>query len=383
MKKVLYVFGGEKASGAEIVIQRLIDYNLTHVEPHLFIAPGRFADELLALHKSYPIIVINRLGKLNRSSTSVSHFFIDALKNYIQLSISVIRYVRKNDINIIHANTVVPASYLVPALLFCRFFYPARKWIWSDHDLQYFSKLDHLFSKVCAALYDKTLVVSEAVKAKFRKSKSVEVLYNGLDLEIYKPSETDRAAFRNELKCSDEKIVFSIAGTISPRKGHLPLIKVFKHLLSSYLNIILVIAGAFGEDDIGYNTKVKNEIECSSNIFYLGHVTNTIPLYCGSDVIINNSNKRGGEPLGTTIYEAMACQKVVVASNVGGTVEIIDDGEDGFIFKAEDEESLKDAMEKVIKQINSLDKVRSSARRKTEKKFNIITMANHYNKFIS
>jgi glycosyltransferase involved in cell wall biosynthesis len=79
----------------------------------------------------------------------------------------------------------------------------------------------------------------------------------------------------------------------------------------------------------------------------------------------------------------MACHKIVVASNVGGTNEIIDDGEDGFIFKAEDEESLKDAMEKVIKQINSLDKVRNSARRKTEQKFNIITMANHYNKFIS
>jgi hypothetical protein len=95
MKKVLYVFGGEKASGAEIVIQRLIDYNRTHVEPHLFIAPGRFADELLASHKTYPIIVINRLGKLNRSSTSASHFFIDALKNYFQLSISAIGYSEK------------------------------------------------------------------------------------------------------------------------------------------------------------------------------------------------------------------------------------------------------------------------------------------------
>jgi hypothetical protein len=46
-KPVLYVFGGEKAQGAEVVIERLMFQNLDNVEPHLFISPGSFADELV------------------------------------------------------------------------------------------------------------------------------------------------------------------------------------------------------------------------------------------------------------------------------------------------------------------------------------------------
>jgi len=380
MKKVLYVFSGEKASGAEIVLERLISYNRSSVEPHLFISPGKFADELIsAAGKTYPIITVNRLRKLNRSSTSTFRFLKEALKNYFLVSSQVIKYVRKNEITHIHANTIVPASYLILAIIYSRFLKKRKVWIWSDHDLQYFSKIDILFSKICAILYSKTFVVSKAVKKKYGNKKSVVVLYNGLDLEVYKANDTEKDAFRKENKFLNDQLIISIAATISPRKGQLQLIKVFKLLTSSYTNINLVIAGSFGHDDDYYNTEVKNAIKDNQNIFYFGHVANMIQLYCGSDVIINNSNKSGGEPLGTTIYEAMACEKIVIASDTGGTQEIITNKEDGFVFDAEDDESLKETLEFVIVNINSLNEMKKRARRKAEKKFNINTMINNYN----
>ncbi|HEX8279640.1 MAG TPA: glycosyltransferase family 4 protein [Segetibacter sp.] len=382
MKKVLYVFGGEKASGAEIVIQRLIDYNLANVEPHLFVSPGRFADELTALNKPYPIIKVSRLRKLNRSTSSSLNFFSTAIGNYLRVSIAVYTYIRKNDINIIHANTVVPASYLIPAIIFCRFFFPGKKWVWSDHDLQYFSKIDILCSKACVRLYDKTLVVSEAVKRKYRDRKSVFVLYNGLDLNLYKQNNQDRIAFRRQYNFPDESLILTIAATISPRKGQLQLIKVFKEILTKRSNINLVVAGVYGPDDEKYNVAVENAIKGDSSIFYLGHVTDMVKLYCGSDVIINNSNKQGGEPLGTTIYEAMACEKVVIAADTGGTSEIITDREDGFIFAAEDENDLKKALEFVVTNITSLNNIRENARGKVERKFSLYTMSETYNNYI-
>jgi glycosyltransferase involved in cell wall biosynthesis len=379
MTKVLYVFGGEKASGAEIVIERLMSYNQNNVEPHLFISPGKFANELISAGKLYPITTISRLRKLNRSTTSTFTFFIEALKNYFIVSSEIIKYVRKNKITYIHANTVVPASYLILAIICSKFFARKRVWIWSDHDLKYFSKIDILFSKACATLYDITLVVSDAVKEKYSNKKPVKVLYNGLDLNVFKPNGEKRERFRQRFDFDENQLVLTIAGTISPRKGQLMLIRVFKNLTEKFININLIIAGSFGEDDNTYNDQVTEAIKSYSNIFYLGQVTNMLEVYCGSDIIINNSSAEGGEPLGTTIYEAMACEKIVIASDTGGTPEIITDKEDGFIFKADDEESLEEALRFVMLNLYTLSTTVKKARKKVDAKFSIQKMIDTYN----
>ena len=382
MKKVLYVFGGEKASGAEIVIQRLLEYNLGQVEPSVFVSPGKFADELIASKKPYKVVTINRLRKLNRSNSLVIKFITEAIKNYFIISYKVCSYIKKYNIDIIHANTIVPASYLIPEILFSRIFFRKRNWIWSDHDLRYYSKTDKVFSAICASIYNKTIVVSEAVKKKYGNRKSVVVLHNGLNLNLFKANEEFRANFRNKNIFSRDDIVCSIAATISPRKGQLQLIEVFKQLLKESGNVKLVIAGGFGTDNPEYNNAVIEAIKGSKNIFYLGHVKNMIEFYCGSDVIINNSNAAGSEPLGTTIYEAMACEKIVIASNTGGSTEIISNNCDGFIFKAEDAENLRKTLEYVIINLHSLDEIRLMARKKAELKFDIRDMCEIYNNYI-
>ena len=303
MKKVLYVFGGEKASGAEIVIERLISYNIKHVEPHLALSPGKFADNLIAANKPYSIIQLEDLRKLNRSSTGTIGFLIKAIKNYFSVSAFVVSYIKKNRIDIIHANTVVPASYLVPAIIYSKLFIKNKQWVWSDHDLKYFSKLDTLLSNLCVSLYNKTLAVSYAVKAKYSENSSVGVLYNGLDTEIFKNNPKARSLFRAGLGLEDQAIVMGIAATISPRKGQLEFINVFKELSKIHLNLVLLLAGGLGEDDHAYNLKVNDAINGSPNIKYIGHVANMIDYYSGCDIIVNNSNTGGSE---LTVFVSLA-----------------------------------------------------------------------------
>ena len=381
MTKVLYVFGGEKASGAEIVIERLISYNLDTVEPHLFISPGKFADELIAQGKTYPVITVNRLRKLNRSSTSAFRFFYEAIKNYFIISAKVIKYINKNQIRFIHANTIVPASYLIPAIIYCRFFGNKKYWIWSDHDLQYFSKLDNIFSSLCSSLFDITLTVSEAVKRKYGIKKGVHVLYNGLDVNVFRSDQLLRNAFRSKINL-ENNLILGIAATFSPRKGQLELIKVFEKIGIHSKKITLLLAGGLGNDDIAYNNEVKEAIKGTSNIKYIGYINNMVEFCNGCDILINNSSLAGSEPLGTTIYEAMACEKIVVASDTGGTPEIISQGKDGFIFKANDVESLHTSLNYAIANINALQSIRTMARKKVIEKFSLETMTFNYNKYI-
>ncbi|MET0573367.1 MAG: glycosyltransferase, partial [Pedobacter agri] len=184
-EKILFVFRGEGASGAEIVIERLIAYDKESIDAHVFIAPCPFGDALIAKNIASEVVVLDELKSLNRSQSSALGFYFKALRNYLHISMAVYRYAKKNEIKIIHANTIVPAIYLLPALLFSKIFARNMRWLWSDHDLTYYSSIDTKLSAICVSLYSKTLAVSEAVKNKYGKRDKIDVLYNGLDLNFF------------------------------------------------------------------------------------------------------------------------------------------------------------------------------------------------------
>jgi glycosyltransferase involved in cell wall biosynthesis len=380
---ILYVFGGEKAQGAEIVIERLMSDNAHLVNTHLILSPGKFASNLLNSNKPYKITLLNDLKKLNRSNTSKFQYYKNGLRNYITVSYKVYRYVRSHNIDMVHANTIVPASYLIPLIIYAQLFLRNIKWFWSDHDLKYFSKLDSIISQLCSRLYDRTLVVSEAVKSKYKNSDNITVLYNGLDTAYFKPDANKRNVFRAKVVKDESMILIGMAASITPDKGQLNLIKAFQNLSSSFNNVMLILAGGFATDTPDYSEKVRSAIAQDDKIVYLGFIDNITEFYNGCDIIVNNSNQLRSESLGTTIYEAMACEKVVIASDTGGTPEIIADKVDGFLFQTDNVDDLQSTLLSVITNYSALDQVRSAAREKVKVKFNIKTMISNYNNIIT
>ncbi|WP_295768807.1 glycosyltransferase family 4 protein [uncultured Mucilaginibacter sp.] len=376
-KSILYIFGGEKASGAEIVIERLIDSNAVHIDSHLFISPGDFAHKLIKLNKPYSIHLIDRLRKLNRSNSSSFGFYLKAIGNYFSVSYRVYKYIKRNNIDVVHANTVVPASYLLPLIIILKPFLNVT-WIWSDHDLSYYSKVDTLMSKLSVKFYDHTLAVSQAVKLKYVDNPKLTVLHNGLDIEKFTPNQNLRDTFRRSNFFDCDTVVIGIAATIAPRKGQLELIEAFKDIYKSNKNSILILAGGFSDDYPEYCIKVKNAVR-QPGIKYIGHISNITEFYNGCDVIISNSNIEGSEPLGTTIYEAMACEKIVLASATGGTPEIIDDCINGFLFEAENKVDLQKKLSYIINNYHQLVQIKLAARSQVINKFNIKNMIKQYN----
>ncbi len=379
--KVLYVFCGELASGAEIVMETLMASNTLYVESHLFISPGKFAEKLLGLQKPYPIVIVPQLSKLNRSTTGKVAFYMKALTNYVSISYKTIKYVYKNNIDVVHANTVVPAAYLIPAVIFSKIFRPKTKWLWTDHDLKYF-KVDQFFSNIAYKLYDKTIAVSKAVNAKYGNKPKVELLYNVLDTDIFKPNSGQRQAFRQKWNVNGETLLFAIAGIISPRKGQLELMKAFCEASKTSFQIQLLLAGNFGPDYPDYNTEVRELADKLPNVKYVGHIDNMIEFYNGCDVIINNSSANGSEPFGATIYEAMSCEKIVAAANTGGLPELIDDGQNGFLFEPDNLLSLENQIKNITVNFDHLDEIKKAAREKVKRTFGCKIITDEYNKIL-
>lgn len=378
---ILYIFGGEKAQGAEIVIERLLSCNKQY-EPHLLLSPGKFATDLISSKKGYPVVTLPALKKLNRSKLNPLLYYIKAFQNYFIVSHTVLRYIRKNEISIIHANTIVPASYLLPALILSRLHRSKKTWLWSDHDMKYFSGVDALFSKICVKLYDKTLVVSNAVLQKYKSSPRLALLYNGLDLNVFRPNLLERAEFRKHFNIPANHVVLGIAASIHPDKGQLELAKVFSELLRDDSEITLLLAGSFSQEIENYSSLVKQYISKNKNIMHVGYIKEMDKFYNACDIIINNSNDERSESLGTTIYEGMACEKIVVASATGGTPEIITDEKDGFLFQPGNLIQLTKVLRYIITNYKHLETVRLMARKKVAAYFSIDQMTSTYNSII-
>jgi len=136
-----------------------------------------------------------------------------------------------------------------------------------------------------------------------------------------------------------KQVIF--AGRLSKEKGIKTLIEICKKLPND-IHVIIIGEGPETENI----KKIESE---HNNIHYLGSKTHsqTISLIKGSDVLIQPSFSEG---ISSTLLESMACKTVVIASNVGGNIELIQDQESGFLIEPTDHEMF---CEKIIKLISN------------------------------
>jgi glycosyltransferase involved in cell wall biosynthesis len=170
------------------------------------------------------------------------------------------------------------------------------------------------------------------------------------------------AEWKTALGIPESKTVFLFAGKFEPKKDPLLLINAFKKLLQEYTDIHLIMVG----DGI-----LKSEIENAlHNIPYQpttnnGRPTTKIPkpitilpfqnqslmpiIYRLADVFVLPS-KGPGETWGLAINEAMACGRAVLVSNkCVAEADLVEDGVNGLVFKAGDEQDLLAKIETMLK----------------------------------
>jgi|GEM_PF-3370163 len=386
MKKILFVFGGEKASGAEFVIERLIRHNTGH-QNILLMASGTYADKLKSENLPYKLIINKNLKKLYMEEAHKFKLIYKFIGNLVHINLFVIKYIQQNKINIVHCNTIVPSIYLLPTLFCMRVFKPRIIWLWSDHDLEYAgSPFMMKIAPYLVQFYNKTLVVSNAVKEKYNLSirNKILILYNGLDLSEIKIDENQKISFRQTYTIPLNSNVFGIMGQIVPRKGVLELIRLFSEGFGNKDNCYLIVAGSPLSKSDPYFEVCQKIASQYNNIFLIGYLNNVSTFYNGIDFLVNNSSLNGSEPLGTTVLEGMAYKKIVMVSDVGGSKEMVTNKISGIVYNPDSPESLKNAMDQaiVLEDHKKLEMVKN-ARNKIERQFEIKIMKKNYDSIIS
>ena len=165
------------------------------------------------------------------------------------------------------------------------------------------------------------------------------VFYNSIDDSVYKK-------FYKEKKNKKTKI--SYIGRIIPEKGVINLLDAFEEINKKYKNIELVIAGD-GPILKDLKEKYKNK-----NITFLGKIgyEDVMKLCVETDIFVHPSMYPEGLP--TSILEAGIMKTAIIATDRGGTCEVINDKKYGLIV----EENKEDLVDKLSYLLDNPDKIK-------------------------
>jgi colanic acid/amylovoran biosynthesis glycosyltransferase len=195
-----------------------------------------------------------------------------------------------------------------------------------------------------------------------------EVVHCGLSLEKYHyrpPRELIRRIF--------------CAARLSPEKGHAFLIRAMKLLVDQGHDLELRLAGDGPRKE--QLTNLADDLGISDRVSFLGFLTEdeVIRELQDSDLFVLPSFVEG---LPVSAMEAMAVGVPVIATNIAGTSELIEDGRTGLLVRPSDSEALADA---VVRMINNYDfRLRAAelGRKKVTAEFDLEKECANLNKFL-
>ena len=184
--------------------------------------------------------------------------------------------------------------------------YPARL-LFDNSKQNYDRKRDAFCGVNKMTLITPSKWLSELVKESFLREYPVEVLYNTIDTEVFKPVSSK---FREKNGLKDKKIVLGVASPWDERKGLEDFIWLANHLDDNYR---IVLVGLTPEQISSLPTNIIG-IQRTNNVQEL------VELYSAADVFVNPTHE---DNYPTTNLEARACGTPVITYNVGGSPESV------------------------------------------------------------
>lgn len=216
-----------------------------------------------------------------------------------------------------------------------------------DRSKKLYEKKKELFKGLDLTIITPSEWLAGLVKESFLKDYEVKVINNGIDLDVFKPTEGD---FIKRYGLENKHIVLGVAFGWGPKKGLDCFIELSKRLPNNY-QIVLV----------GTNESVDKQLP--DNIISIHRTQNQKELaeiYTSADVFVNCTRE---ENYPTVNMESLACGTPVLTFKTGGSPEIIDETCGSVVAKndidATEKEIIRICEEKPYSQANCLEKAKS------------------------
>lgn len=206
-------------------------------------------------------------------------------------------------------------------------YYPADKWI--------------------LARFPRLIAVSSEIRDELVRWGSaperVAIVLNGIDHRRFHRDPTLRASARGELGLRDDEVAIGSVGRLEPQKRFDLLIRAVGDLRGRRPNIRLLIAG-----DGSLTTDLQQQIRdlgLEDACRLIGHCPDVPRFHHALDLFVQASDYEGTP---NSVLEAMALETPIVATEAGGTSELVRDGAEGLIVRCGDPQILTNAIDRAL-----------------------------------
>lgn len=224
-----------------------------------------------------------------------------------------------------------------------------------------FSLMYKLYTPVIKLIWKKSNAVisnSQGLKElalKSRPNQEMGIIYNGIDIDIFKPDGSKR---------QEGKFVITTGATrIATRKGIKYLIEAIKNLSPKYPQMLARIMGeGEGKQEL---KELVEKYSLQKNVEFLGRmpIHNLFPFYQEANVFVLPSLNEG---MCNALLEALGAGLPVIMTPTGGAEELIKDGVNGYIIKFKDAKDIAEKLEKMINDRELCRKMGEESRRIAE-----------------
>lgn len=367
--RVLHLIGGGDIGGAKVHVLSLVKELRNKIDVKIVaFRPGVFSDEARDLGIDIDIV---RTGSIVR----------DVYK--------VISIIKKGNYQILHSHG--SKANMVAAIVKFLLDIPVVTTVHSDYRLDYMGSFVRtytlgLINTVALRFMDYYIAVSnnfkEMLVSRRFSSDRIFILYNGTDfsqpLKDYSKEEFIR---KYNLPISDNDVLVGILARLDPVKGLDVFLKGARIVLDKRPQTKFLIAGE-GEQRNNLK-KLSAKLGISDSVFFLGWVNDPYEFMSNVDVPVLTSIS---ESFSYTILESAMLKKTAVSSNVGGISDLIDHGENGFLFEPGDYGTLADYIIKLVDDRNLRQVMGKKLHEKARDKFSLQNMVQTqldiYNKII-
>ncbi|MEX1019323.1 MAG: glycosyltransferase family 4 protein [Litorilinea sp.] len=373
-KRILYIHGYADLYGSSRSLMRLSGNLGDEFEPLVILAQdGPLVQEMQKVGipvQVCPWLFSNILGRQAFHGWNLLRFCLLFIPNIIRLALLF----RREKADLIHSNGIVQvtpafaaALVRVPhiwhvretldqyAKMWSQFAEAETSLVWKVSTF-FALRLWRLFVRMIYWLSDYVVCVSDAALAPFRMLNLVEhagVVHNGLEMAFYRDPGITPMSVQKWMAGDDEAgyLFVGTVGALRPSKGQHVLLTAFAEFRRRHphVRVKCLLVGDAKPEAQAYVDKLHEIIQTSGiadDVILAGPVPDPRPAFARLDVFVLPSVQ--SEPFGTVVLEAMATETPLIATNIGGSVEQVEEGLSGLLVPPEDSRALADALERLI-----------------------------------
>jgi len=324
-KNILLLHSSNDLYGASKIFLQLIDLFISkNFNVHVVLPEeGKLDDHL---NKKDITVSYHELGVLRKKYLSPLGL-INRLVSNIKAIKFLSTYIKDHSIDLVYTNT---STILCGGIAAKKNDIPS---LFHVHEIPTGNKLYEFFSgKIINRISSKVLTVSNSVKSHWLKNideNKIERIYNGI---IFNKTDSLIKLERNQ----DDFVITSVARLI-PYKGHGYFIDIANELIKKSPKFKFLIVGDTLPSYVSYEKSIKqkvNDLGLENQIKFLGFRNEVSSILKQSDLFIHPAI--APDPLPTVLFESLHNDLPSVATNLGGAIEILDNGNNGLLIPYND-----------------------------------------------